>query len=51
MRNKEDFYNILADINFSSISVFDSIKVEVLFIINTFIYLASYSDIFLTHNT
>ncbi len=51
MRNREDFYNILVNINFSFISVSDNTRIEVLFIINTLTYLANYSDILLTHST
>ncbi len=51
MRDKKISYNILININFFSISVSDSTKINILFIMNTHIYFISYSDIFLTYNT
>ena len=46
MRNREDSYNILIDIDFSFVLVSDSININILFIINAYIHSVSYSNIF-----
>ncbi len=51
MRDKKDFYNTLININFSSILVSDSTKIEILSVMNTLTYFVSYFEIFLIHKT
>ena len=45
--NKKNSYDISINIDFFFVSMFDSIKIEILSIINIFIYFASCSEIFL----
>ena len=45
MRDRGDPYNTLMNIGFSSVSVLDNTRVEVLSIINTSIHLANYLNI------